>query len=163
MSPVRTALAHRARLGAVLLAVALGGCGGDDAGAWIEASRVQSEAAAAAAAAHDDDAEQVALERLLALGVPDAVAAEDARVVRQDGYERLAGLLYRRGDDARALRAIEAGLALGEADDIFTANLWVIRGRVRERRGQDRAAAEDYHRALLVHERLLDAALGGEP
>ena len=145
--------------GALAFALAFAGCQGGDARAWIEAARAASDAAADAP---DDEAERAALQRLLALEVPSSVAADDARVIRQDGHERLARLLLRQGDPASALREVDRGLALGRADDIFTANLWVTRGRILEHRGQDREAARDYHRAMLIHEALLDAALGGE-
>ena len=135
------------------------GCADGGARAWIEASRAQSEAAAAA----DDVAQaRAALEALLALEVPSTVAEDDARVIRQDAHERLGRLWLAQGDGARALAEVQRGLVLGEADDIFTANLWVLRGRVREARGEDSEAAADYHRALLIHEHLLSLALGDE-
>src|SRR5690606_31104539 len=91
------------------------------------------------------------LERLVARPVPAAVAEDDARVVRQDAYDRLARFAIDRDDLAAAARFVERGLEQGERSDVFTANLLTTRGRVREATGQDREAARDYHRALRIH------------
>ena len=138
-----------------LACLLLSGCG-DEARSWIAEVRADSEAAETA----EGTEAIVALERLLAREVPDDVAEEDARVVRQDAHERLAQLLLERGDPERARREVEEGLALGERDDVFTANLLTLRGRIFEAQGRDHEAARDYHRALRIHEALLDRALG---
>ena len=140
-------------------ALALGSCGPDEAGRWIEEAHASSEAAAAAERAGDLEAEQAALEQIVASEPPSGVAPDDARIVRQDAYERLAHVFERRGDAQSALRQIELGLDLGESQDIFTANLLVRRGRILEMRGLDLDAAGAYHEALMIHEALLEAAL----
>ena len=145
-----TRLLHAVALGALLLA----GCEGGGR-AWMEGARADS----AAAEAGDRDEAIAALERLVAREVPDDVAAEDARVVLQDAYARLAALYLEAGDAGAARREADRGLALGEVDDVFTANLLVARGRADEALGRDQEAARDYHRAIRVHEALLDRAL----
>ncbi len=124
-----------------------------------EARRASGEAEAAAARG-DRDAQIAALTALAGEEPPPGVALDDARVIRQDAYERLARARHAAGDAEGARRAVEAGLALGERDDLFTANLLTTRGRLREAAGEDRDAAADYHRALTIHEALLEAALG---
>ena len=49
--------------------------------------------------------------------------------------------------------------ALGLEEDLFFANLLDVHGRAAERLGRDRQAARDYHRAQVINERLLEAAL----
>jgi len=152
----------RAAATVALFAALLCGCGDGDARAWLGEVRGLSDEAAAAEASDDRGAALDALTRIVEREVPAAVAADDARVVRQDAYERLARLRLEAGDPEAARAAAERGLALGEREDLFTANLLVQRGRAREASGDDAGAARDYHRALLIHEALLDAALGGD-
>ena len=144
----------------VALPVFVGGCA-DDAREWVEACRAQSEAADAAEEAGRPAAAVEHLERLIARPVPAGVAAEDARVLHQDALARLAGLSLDAGDPERARRFVARGLALGEEEDLFTANLLVARGRAHEAEGRDAEAARDYHRALSIHDALLERALGG--
>lgn len=153
---------NRAAATLVLLSALLSGCGGDDARAWLGDVRRWSDEAAAAEASDDPSTAVDALTRIVDREIPDTVAAQDAQVVRQDAYERLARLRLAAGDPDGAREAAARGLALGERDDLFTANLLVQRGRAREADGDDVGAARDYHRALLIHEALLDAALGGD-
>lgn len=148
-------------LGLVALALAwLVGCG-DEAGRWVERAAADSEAADTALATGDHAEAEARLEALLSRGVPDDVAEEDARVVRQDAYDRLAEIALARGELERAAERVEEGLSLGEREDVFTANLLSTRGRIHEAAGRDAEAARDYHRALRIHEGLLDEALGG--
>ena len=57
----------------------------------------------------------------------------------------------------RAPRSLDAdrGLALGRATDLFVANLLVVRGAAHEALDEGPAAAEDYHEALVINDRLL--------
>lgn len=152
------------RLLPLLLATAsLLGCDDDAPRAWVAASRADSAAAEEARAAGDDDAALRHLGALLGRTVPDGVAGEDARVVRQDACDRAARIHLARGDMDGAMRFVTRGLELGEEEDLFTANLIITRGRVHEATGRDRAAADDYARAITIQEALLDAALGDEP
>jgi tetratricopeptide (TPR) repeat protein len=143
-------------LGALVL---FAGC--QDAGTWIDASAMDSAAADAALARGDRQEAVGALRRIVERAVPDDVAPEDGRVVQQDAYERWARIELERGDAASALALVDRGLALGERDDVFTANLLTLRGRAHEASGRDREAASDYHRALRIEEQLLDRVLGG--
>lgn len=153
----------RALAASVLTSVLLSGCASDGAAAWIAEVEAASADAEAAERAGDRGAARDALQRIVTLEAPDDVAAEDARVVRQDAYARLGELQIDAGDPRSALASARAGLALGERDDLFTANLLAVAGRAHEVRGEDREAAREYHRALVIHETLLELALGGEP
>lgn len=129
--------------------------------AYVAAS---AEDSAAADRAIERGEHERAIERLRAIAereVPASVAEEDARVIRQDAYDRWARVLLGRGDVDAASGVVERGLALGEREDLFTANLLTTRGRIHEAGGRDREAARDYHRALMIEEALLDRALGG--
>jgi hypothetical protein len=95
--------------------------------------------------------------------VPPGMASEDARVVRQDLAFRLAELDLDAGNAVSAIEWADRGLALGEADDVFTANLLIVRGRAREAAGGDREAVSDYFRALEINEALLRRTLDGTP
>lgn len=148
---------------ALVCAVVCAGCGsmGAEGEAWMEANAADSAAADSALAAGD---RAEAIERLRAIAErerPAAVAEQDARVVRQDAYDRWARIEIARGDAERARQLVERALALGEEEDVFTANLLTTRGKLHEMRGADREAARDYHRALIIEEGLLDRALGG--
>lgn len=146
-------------IAAALACALLAACG--DGRAWMEANRADS-AAADRAIERGERAE--AARHLAAIAErepPRGVAEEDARVVRQDAYERWARLEMEGGDLAAARARVERGLALGEREDVFTANLLTTRGRIAEAEGRDREAARDYHRALRIEEALLDRALGG--
>jgi hypothetical protein len=47
---------------------------------------------------------------------------------------------------------------------VFTANLYIARGKALERQGDASGASRDYHDALLLTEGLLDKSLGkGNP
>lgn len=152
---------NRLRAAFVLSCVLLCGCA-DDAGAWMHDVRTWSAQADAADARGDRVAAIDALSRIVERQVPESVAAEDARVVRQDACARLAERLLEHGDPERAARVVAEGLALGEREDLFTANLLTVQGLVHEGRGDDREAARAYHRALLIQEALLERALGGD-
>lgn len=126
------------------------GCGGsrdDGAAGWVGRMRAaQTEAQIAAA---------------LQTPVPEGIAAEDRRVVRQDLHARLAELQIARGDHAAAERTATRGLNEGTARDVFRASLLIARGRAREALGEDREAADDYYEALRIDEELLNRIMGG--
>jgi len=142
-------------------AASLSACGAEDAGAWIRAAAEDSAAADEALAEGRPEEARTRLESLLARTPSDAVAAEDSRVVRQDAHERLARIALVARDLSEAERQVASGLALGARQDLFTGNLYTTRGQLREAQGRDREASEDYHRALLISEALLEGALGG--
>lgn len=140
--------------GAALALLLLVGCGA--APGWVDAAGAAHRRADAALAREDLPAARAALEGFLDLPAPARVAAEDQRVVRQDILYRLAELGVAQ-DPAGALRWADQGLALGEREDLFSANLWIARGHAHQKLGDDRAAAEDYHRALRINEAMLGA------
>ena len=58
-------------------------------------------------------------------------------------------------DPAQALADAERGLGYGTAPNLFMANLLVARGAAHEALNDPRAAADDYHRALMMNDALL--------
>lgn len=102
------------------------------------------------------------LEQLVSRPTPANVSDGDRRAVLQDAYARLAAVALREGSPARAIRHADAGLALGERRDVFTATLRTLRGRAEEALGNDAAAARDYEAAQTIDEVLLQAALSGK-
>ena len=113
----------------------------------------------AAAARGDFDGARATLRALSEEGLPRSVAASDRQRIEQDLIFRRAVLALRAGDAALAQALASEGLELGAGDDPFSVNLWVVRGRAREKLGETEQAAEDYHRALLANEALLTRAL----
>jgi hypothetical protein len=87
-------------------------------------------------------------------------SAPTRRVLLQDTHFRLARLALDAHDPARAAREADAGLALGGADDLFVANLLVVRGAAHEALGESAAALAAYQRALRINETLLHDTLG---
>lgn len=136
------------------------GCGDDASATWLAQVRA---AHASADATRDVAVAERALREAFEREVPTGVAHEDARVVRQDLAYRLASIALEddRAEDARGYA--DRGLALGAATDVFTANLYVVRGQAREALGDAVGAAGDYHEALIVNEALLDRVLDPAP
>lgn len=135
----------------LLLAAAVG-CAPSPEAQWLTAAQ--------AAHGNADGGEgRAALEDFLARPVPEAVQGDDARVVRQDAAYRLARLLLTEGSSAEAEAVASEGLEEGEKEDVFTANLYVVRGQALEAQGRPVRATMDYHDALLINEVLLEAAL----
>jgi hypothetical protein len=96
--------------------------------------------------------------------VPKGANPEDARVVRQDLYYRLAALELSQDKPNDAEHWATVGLEIGRGADVFTANLYIARGKALEKRGDASGASRDYHDALLITESLLDKSLGkGNP
>jgi len=104
-------------------------------------------------------AAKAALLEIVNDAVPPAVPADDRRGVLQDTYFRLAELDLQARDARGALGSADRGLALGRADDLFVANLLVVRGAAHEALGDGPAAATDYHDALLINDKLLTETL----
>jgi hypothetical protein len=94
---------------------------------------------------------------------PADISDDDRRVVLQDTYFRLAKLDLDGGDPRGALANADHGLGVGRADDLFVANLLVVRGAAHEALGESPAAVEDYHQALVINDRLLAQTLAGKP
>jgi hypothetical protein len=81
------------------------------------------------------------------------------RQAMQDIAFRLARLSLEKKDLSGALAFCEGGLSLGKDDDLFTANLLIMRGIIRQELGHTAPAVEDLHQALLINEKLLEQAL----
>lgn len=81
------------------------------------------------------------------------------RQVLQDIAFRLGQVMLDEKKTGEAMEACARGLALGERDDLFTANLLILRGHVLQELGKPVPAAEDFHKALVINEKLLGRVL----
>lgn len=142
-----------------LAALCVAGCGDDRAAQWVAAMERAHASADEALEADEPDRARDALERAFEQNVPQAVHERDARVVRQDLAYRLAELELAAGRAEAAAEHASAGLELGEGEDVFTANLYIARGRAREALGREIEAAADYHEALKINDALLRRTL----
>src|SRR5207249_5747400 len=97
----------------------LAGCGGAIPAHWIgQAAEAHAQADALVREGRLQEAART-LEELASRPAPAQVAAQDRRAVLQDTYARLADLALRQRNPEQALRAADAGLALGEGRDVF--------------------------------------------
>jgi hypothetical protein len=126
---------------------------------WVEEAARRHALADERLHTGDRDGAQSALRGIVDGRVPADVPAADRRGVLQDTYFRLAELELQARDARAALASADRGLALGRADDLFAANLLVVRGASHEALGAGAAAAQDYHDALVINEKLLAEAL----
>jgi tetratricopeptide (TPR) repeat protein len=101
------------------------------------------------------------LEAIVAGAQVDGAGGDTRRVLLQDTYFRLAQLELSAGENQAATARADQGLALGGGDDLFVANLLVVRAAAREALGQTRPAAADYERALRINDALLSHTLEG--
>jgi hypothetical protein len=157
-------MARVALFGSVLAAIAALGCsrprvGGD--GRWIAEAERQHAIADERLAAKDLPGARMALLPIVGAAVPADVPADARRGVLQDTYFRMAKIDLDVGDPRVALGDADSGLALGRADDLFVANLLVVRGAAHEALNDGAAAASDYHAALMINDRLLVDTLHG--
>ena len=166
MTRVRPYVALRALL---LLWLAAAACGQQepaelDPSAWLASVQSAHARADAALAAGDIARAQSLLERAAESPPPSGVRHDDARVVYQDLQFRLGQLELARGAPEASLLRAERGLGLGRADDLFTANLLVVRGRALAALGRDIEAASSDQDALGINARLLTLkkAAGGD-
>jgi tetratricopeptide (TPR) repeat protein len=135
----------------LLLVLLVAGCHGSP--PWsATAARVHAEADRLIDAG-DRSAARAALVQLVSDRIE--APAETRRAVLQDAYFRLARLALDGHDAAQAARDADAGLALSGADDLFVANLLVVRGAAHEALGEPAAAVAVYQRALRINEALL--------
>lgn len=126
---------------------------------WLERARQLSDAAEEAHQRGDRASARDALLSMLEAHPPSRLDEDDARALRQDVCFRLALVELEDGKPAAALAFAERGLSLGKKEDLFSANLHIARGRALEALGRDAEAAEVYHEALKINERLLEQAL----
>jgi predicted negative regulator of RcsB-dependent stress response len=145
----------------VALITLAGGCnatrGSED---WVTQAEGAHHVADERLSQGDTDGARQALRNAIEIKVPNGTNPEDARVVRQDLYYRLAALELSQNKPNDAERWATTGLELGRRTDVFTANLYIARGKALERRGDASGASRDYHDALLITEALLDKSLG---
>ncbi len=139
-------------------------CGSDAPAVYVSAARAAHFAADEAIERGDEAGAREVLEQFFAQPPPASMAKDDARIVRQDACFRLARLSLA-SDANDALQWAERGLNQGEGNDVFTANLFVVRGQAKEALGREIDAAADYHEALKINDILLERTLnaGGEP
>ena len=142
----------------LFLLAGLAGCGGSTA-RWVDAARDAHTQADALVRGGDPGRAAQVLEDLVTRPIPAGIALQDRRVVLQDTYARLAELALREGKPTRARDDAAAGLALGEARDVFTSSLLTLRGHAHEALGQDVEAARDYEAAQRIAEALLEQVL----
>ena len=135
--------------------------GGD--GRWIADAERQHEIADERLAAKDLAGARSSLLPIVGGEVPRHVPVEARRGVLQDTYFRMAKIDLDVGDPRAALADAERGLALGRAEDLFVANLLVVRGAAHEALNDAAAAAADYHAALMINDRLLAQTLRESP
>jgi predicted negative regulator of RcsB-dependent stress response len=81
------------------------------------------------------------------------------RQALQDIAFRLGQVMLDEKKTTEALEVCTRGLALGERDDLFTANLLILRGNIQQELGKGMAAAADFHQALVINEKLLQKVL----
>ena len=157
----RAGLLRFAILVATLFACA--GCAREQAATdWVSQAREAHREADQLVAAGNAEAARQALEVAVHTEPPPATADTVARIVRQDLFYRIASLEIEDGNAELALDSASRGLALGEENDVFSANLRIVRGQAHEALGHRHEAAADYHAALTISEALLDQALGEE-
>jgi hypothetical protein len=145
----------------ILALFALPACARERAGAWLAEAEAAHQDADRRIHVGDVVGARAVLLRAAEETPPKAASSEDARVVRQDFYARLATLDVERGHAKEALASATAGLALGRAADPFTVNLLITRGHAFEQLEDTARATADYHDALVVTETLLDRTLEG--
>ena len=85
---------------------------------------------------------------------PPGQAAESRRILLQDAYFRLCRLALEAGQPVVATLQIDNALALGAADDLFVANLLVLRAAAHTRLGNTPLATNDYDRARRLNQAL---------
>ena len=136
-------------LRATLLAVTLAAVQDPRAG-WLAHARAAHEMAD-----RDLAKGRAPLLAFIAEAPPPQADPDTVRTLRQDAWFRLAEGALALGDAAAARRNADQGLALGIPDDLFVANLLIVRARARELLHDDRGALADYQDALRINEALL--------
>ncbi|MDD9943760.1 MAG: hypothetical protein OXU20_22150 [Myxococcales bacterium] len=134
---------------------------GAAAAAWLDRVEAAHERVNAALARSDLAEARGVLTAALSAAAPERVDAYHTRAVRQDLCFRLARVELAAEQPAAALEVAQRGLALGQGQDVLTTNLWLAAGLAHEALGADGEAADAYHRALVLQERLLTQVLAG--
>lgn len=129
---------------------------GDRAAAYaraVAAARASADEQLAEGRVHEAIAD---LERALAIPRPESDAA---RQLVQDVAFALGSARLATRDPLGALQVADEALVLSSTPSVFLANLHALRGMALELSGQALPAAEAYHEALVIHQRLYDALL----
>ena len=147
----------------LVLCTFLGACGtASDPAGWLDRAAEAHERADRAIGSNDLDTARAALLEVLHPSSSLAIDDEDLRIVRQDLYFRLAGLELAEAAPEKALHWANEGLTLGAREDIFTANLLVVRGQANQALGNDHGAAQDFFEAQRINQVLLRSVLEAE-
>ena len=154
---------HRCITIALLFTVLASACSRmDGSSQWIRQAHDANLRADRAIRRGDGQSARMALVASLDQPVPGTVNPEDSRMVKQDMYFRLSLVEMEDHRPEEALEWAKRGLALGQQQDLFTANLYVAMGRAQEALGREAQAAEVYHLALKINETLLERTLEPE-
>ena len=144
----------------VLLIAAGSGCQRDgDPADWLARVQHANTVADQALASGDLETALTTLESVYESDVPEAISAVDSRVIRQDLCYRLADIALIENDPESALAWADNGLELGAVDDLFNANLHLIRGRALEALDREIDAVGAYVEALRINHVLLDGVM----
>lgn len=156
-------MTRRALAFLLLVSTLLASCssGGSDAASFIDRAQKAHKDADGLVESGDLDGARRVLEIAAEATPPEKIGKNDGRIVRQDLYYRLTEVELAASHPDRAAAWASAGLALGQATDVFTANLHIGKARALERMSDAKGASREYHDALLVTEALLDQSLGG--
>ena len=150
------------RLAALTLALAvLSGCfpeGADPVGPWARSVSWLRASANGYLAEQNLAAAESDLRRALAMPVPTDPRAPP---LLQDVDFALGSILLARGDARGALEVAERGVKRTREPTVFLANLHALQGIALEAMNRPLEAAERYHEALLLHQKLYDALLAG--
>ena len=136
----------------------------DHDGRWVADAERRHALADQQLEAGDLPGARASLRAIVDARVPGEIPTGVRRAILQDTYFRLAELDLKVSDPRAALATADRGLALGSADDrddLFVANLLVVRGAAHEALDDGADAAADYHAALVINDRLLAEALRG--
>lgn len=126
---------------------------------WVAALEMGHAATDARLAEGDLSGAERVLRKALATAAPASTPADDLRRAHQDLWFRLAELQLRAGQAASARASVADGLALGRAQDLFTANLLIVDGHALSALGRETEASERYFEALEINRHLLQQAL----
>ena len=136
----------------------------DHDGRWVADAERRHALADQQLQAGDLPGARASLRAIVDTRAPGEIPAGVRRTVLQDTYFRLAELDLKGNDPRAALATADRGLAIGSAadlDDLFVANLLVVRGAAHEALDDGAGAAADYHAALVINDRLLAETLRG--
>ena len=152
-------IAGRRTLLAALAALGCSQAHRSDDSAWIAEATRRHALADQRLEVADPRGARDALRGIVDAPAPAGLPADDRRGVLQDTFFRLAEMDLDARDSRGALANADRGLALGRGNDLFVANLLVVRGAAHEALGEGPAAVEDYHQALMINDHLLSKTL----